>query len=128
MMLLNHWGSLLYTNDINDHLGTMVTISPCPWRVLVFFGISMDSVDFISAPKEPATSQSCQLGSPFLKCVVSIALDPPPSLRQTSKCGKKVIQTILTSHYIPPPLLSGNAHMETTHFKKGLPLAANEDF
>ena len=38
MMLLNHWGSLLHTNDINDHLGTMVTISPCPWRVLVFLG------------------------------------------------------------------------------------------
>ena len=34
---------------------------------------------------------------------------------------EKVVQTILACLYSPP--LPGNAHMETTHFKKGLPLA-----
>ena len=43
----------------------------------------------------------------------------PQPLCQTSKRGKKVLQTILASP--TPPPLSGNAHMETTHFKKGLP-------
>ena len=35
-----------------------------------------------------------------------------------------MLETILASLYIAPlSPLSGNAHMETTHFKKGLPLA-----
>ena len=86
-------------------------------------------------------------GSPFLKCVGSIwaighcpnRFRPPlPSLCQTGKHGqkcpkpswqaltppgnvaKKGPQTILASLYTLPPL-TGNAHMETTHFKKGLP-------
>ena len=50
------------------------------------------------------------------------ALTPP------GQRGKKVPKTILASLYIPcsPPLLTGNAHMETTHFKKGLPLPNQE--
>ena len=39
------------------------------------------------------------------------------------KRGKKVPQTILASLYTPP--LSYNAYMETTHFKKGLPLCTH---
>ena len=50
--------------------------------------------------------------------IAQIALDPP--LCQTGKRAKKVLQTILASLYTPPPSLSGNAHLETTHFKKGL--------
>ena len=41
---------------------------------------------------------------------LSLALAPPPLPGQTGKRGKKVLQTILTC-----------AHMETTHFEKGLP-------
>ena len=66
---------------------------------------------------------------------------PPPP--QTGKRGKKKVpQTILASPYTPrltweksapnhpskpstPPPLLGNAHMETTHFKKGLPFPKN---
>ena len=64
-------------------------------------------------------------------------------LCQTGKRGKKVPQTILASPFTPqaqaaweksatnppgkplhpPPPLTGNAHMETTHFKKGASLA-----
>ena len=74
----------------------MVIISPGPWRVLVFFGIFMDSVDFISAPKEPATSQICRLGKPlfemccFYMGIVQIALDPPPPLSNVANVEKKV--------------------------------------
>ena len=46
-------------------------------------------------------------------------LDPP--LCQTGTRGKKVLQTILASLSHTHPL-SGNAHLEKTHFKKGLPL------
>ena len=63
------------------------------------------------------------LGSPFLKCVVSIsgsaqiALEPP--LCQTGKPGEKSVPNHPGKPLYPP--LSGNAHIETTHFKKGLP-------
>ena len=62
-------------------------------------------------------------------CIAQIALDPPPpssnvanvekkvqTLTATGKCGKKVLRTILASHYTPP--LSGNAHGNNT-FKQG---------
>ena len=63
--------------------------------------------------------------------IAQIALDPP-TLCQTCKRGKKVPQTILASPYTPGQRgkkvpqtilasLTGNAHMETTHFKEGLP-------
>ena len=62
--------------------------------------------------------------------IAQIALDPPP-LWHMGKHGKKVPQTILTIPYTPGQSgkkvpqtilasLTGNAHMETTHFKKGL--------
>ena len=35
-------------------------------------------------------------------------------------------QTILASLYTPPPPLTGNVHMETTHFKKGLPVGKEQ--
>ena len=44
----------------------------------------------------------------------------PLSVKQAN-VGKKVPQTILASLYTPR--LMGNAHMETTHFKKRLPLS-----
>ena len=44
----------------------------------------------------------------------------PPPLVKRANVEKNVLQTILASLYIPP--LSGNAQMETTHFKKKLPL------
>ena len=43
----------------------------------------------------------------------------PLSVKQAN-VGKKVPQTILASLYTPR--LMGNAHMETTHFEKGLPI------
>ena len=65
------------------------------------------------------------------------SLSPPPPPCQTGKCGKKVSQTILASPYtlrqrgekVPQTILAsfytlplmGNAHMKSTHFKKGLP-------
>ena len=49
--------------------------------------------------------------------MVSLALEPPPSVKQAN-VEKKVPQTILASLYTPP--LAENAHMETTHLKKGL--------
>ena len=55
----------------------------------------------------------------FYMGIAQIALDPP--LCQTGKRGKKVPQTILASLNTPPPLLTGNAHMETTRFKRGFP-------
>ena len=64
-------------------------------------------------------------GSPFLKYVgpiwAQIALDPPAPLCQTGKCGKKCLKPSWQA-FTPAPL-TGNAHMKTTHFKKGLPLA-----
>ena len=68
----------------------------------------------------------------FYMGIAQIALDPPPSVKHGKKVpqtilaspciprqrGKKVPQKILQS-FTPPP--SGNAHMEATHFKKGLP-------
>ena len=73
----------------------------------------------------------------FYMGIAQIALEPPPSVKRAS-VEKKVPQTILTSPDIPgqtweigapyhsgkplhPPPLMGNAHMETTHFKKGVP-------
>ena len=48
-----------------------------------------------------------------------IALDHPPFC-QTGKCGK-ISFLNHPGKPVHPPHLSGNAHMETTHFKKGLP-------
>ena len=73
----------------------------------------------------------------FYMGIAQIALDPPTPLVKRGKRGKKsasphsngqmwekVLRTILASLYTPhPPLLSGNAHMETAHFKKELPSA-----
>ena len=53
--------------------------------------------------------------------IAQIGLEPPPLLCQTVKRGQKVPQTILASLYTIPPPLTGNAHMETTYLKKGLP-------
>ena len=53
----------------------------------------------------------------FCMGIAQIALDPSPLIQ--ANVGKKVPQTILASHY--NPLLTGNAHVETTYFKKGLP-------
>ena len=63
--------------------------------------------------------------SPFVRNVLVLYGHCPNSfipqpLCQTSKRGKKVLQTILASLYTHTTLL-GNAHMETTYFKKGLP-------
>ena len=82
----------------------------------------------------------CVLGKPlfemcwFYMGIAQIALDPPPlsvkqanvekkcpkpswqALTPSGKRGEKVPYTIMASLS-----LSGNAHMETTHFKKGLP-------
>ena len=52
----------------------------------------------------------------FYIVIAQIALDP--LLRKQANVEKKVPQTILASLYTPP--LAENAHMETTHFKKGL--------
>ena len=56
--------------------------------------------------------------------IAKIALDLPPSVKGAI-VEKKVAKTTLASLYTPPPLhplpLTGNAHMETTHLKKGLP-------
>ena len=51
------------------------------------------------------------------------ALPRPPPLCQTGKRGKKCSKPSWQAFTPPPPLfgLSGNARMETTHFKKGLP-------
>ena len=92
------------------------------------------------------TSPWAGLGQPlFEMCWVYMAIaqiaQDPPSVKRTNvekKCykpswqaltppgkrGKKVPQTILASFYTPhPPPLTGNAHIETTHFKKGHPLS-----
>ena len=75
--------------------------------------------------------------------IAQIALDLPPSVKRANvgksapnhpgkpfhpraMWGKKVPQTIQTSLYILPPL-TGNAHMERTHFKKGLPVRHKMD-
>ena len=57
----------------------------------------------------------------FYMGIAQIALDPRPlhSVNRANVDKKKVPETILTSLYTPPPL-TGNAHLETTHFKKGL--------
>ena len=53
--------------------------------------------------------------------IAQIALEPPP-LCQTGKHGKKSAPNH-PGKPLQPPSLTGNAHhMETTHFKKGLPL------
>ena len=74
----------------------------------------------------------------FYMVITQIALHPPPSDKRAN-VEEKVLQTILTSTYTPgqtpekkcfkpshqqafnPTPLSGNAHMETTHFEKGFP-------
>ena len=48
--------------------------------------------------------------------------DPGKPLHSQANVGNKSAQTILASLYTSLPL-TGNAHKETTHFKKGLPLA-----
>ena len=55
----------------------------------------------------------------FYMGIAQIALDRPrlPSFKRAN-VEEKVPQTILAS-----PPLTGNAHMETTHFKKGLPFS-----
>ena len=76
--------------------------------------------------------------------IAQIALDPLPPPLSNRQTWEKVLQTIPASPYTlgqtweksdpnhpgkpfhPPPLLSGNAHMETAHFKKGLPFAMKE--
>ena len=50
--------------------------------------------------------------------IAQTALDPPLS---NGQMWKKVPQTILASLYTHLPL-TDNTHMETTHFKKGLPI------
>ena len=61
------------------------------------------------------------LGQPLFEmcwvymAIAQIAQDPPPSVKQTNvekKCSKPSWQA-----FTPPPL-TGNAHVETTHFKK----------
>ena len=61
----------------------------------------------------------------FYMGIAQIALAPRPQTILASpdtpeQMWEKVPQTILASLYTPPPL-TGNAHMETIHFKKGLP-------
>ena len=73
----------------------------------------------------------------FYMGIAQIALDQPPSVKRAN-VEKKVAQTIMASPYTPGqmwkkvpqtilaslyihPLLMGNAHMESTYFKKGLP-------
>ena len=56
----------------------------------------------------------------FYMGIAQIALDPPPSVKRANvekKCPKPSWQAFLT---LTLPL-TGNAHVETTHFKKGLP-------
>ena len=57
--------------------------------------------------------------------IAKIASDLPPSVKGAI-VEKKVAKTTLASLYTPPPPLPlmGNAHVETTHLKKGLPLTA----
>ena len=79
----------------------------------------------------------------FYMGIAQIALDPHPlcqtgkrgkkcskpswkALTPLGKCGKKGLQTILVSLYTPPPPITGNTHMETTHCKKGLPLGKRD--
>ena len=57
----------------------------------------------------------------FYIFIAQIALDSPPPPCQTGKRRKKVLQTIPSwQAFTTPPPLSDNAHMITTHFKKGL--------
>ena len=54
----------------------------------------------------------------FYMDIAQLALYPSPSVKRVNvgkKCSKPSWQAL------HPPPLSGNAHMETTHFKKGLP-------
>ena len=100
----------------------------------VFF---VTSVTFLAVVHVPIDS-----GKPLIEMcwfymgIVLIALGLA-YICQTGKCGKKVSQTILASPYtlrqrgekVPQTILAsfytlplmGNAHMKSTHFKKGLP-------
>ena len=53
----------------------------------------------------------------FYMAMAQIALHPTLAVKRAN-VEKKVPQTILASLYTPP--LAENAHMETTHLKKGL--------
>ena len=88
----------------------------------VFF---VTSVTFLAVVHVPIDS-----GKPLIEMcwfymgIVLIALGLA-YICQTGKCGKKVSQTILASPYTPPPLIGNAPDMETTHFKKGLPLRSS---
>ena len=74
-------------------------------------GIAQIALDLTTTP--PLSN-----GQTWKKMPQTILASSPDIPGQT--WGKKCPKHILASLYTPSPL-TGNAHMETTHFKKGLP-------
>ena len=101
----------------------------------LFDVVSCCSCSFLSRifPVQCSVGKSVIREAPFEMCWFYMGIDQIAPPFQTGKCGKKCSKPSNVNMgkkcskpswqaFTTPPSFSGNAHMETTHLKKGLPL------